>query len=1062
MTYKSGFDHFGLESPFASNALSASAYEAGSSSAEGEQAAPSRGSPLSWLSPAAGAVVANAAATNADDPPKLAEMLAIRGKTRGRFDDPKRDRAVEMDGTRFSAFLSGRSRRDFVTMWLSSHPALEIAARAPEAKLGPGDIAKAWFVIHDVGASGSIADGDHYKTADPRWKNKKSVHGYLNWSGSYAVIQDFDKRAQGTVFEFLSTEGRKICDKKTINIETVPDIEKFKPNQDGSLPPPSSAERYASIGYRALPKGDVANDKFKRTHAYYKWTRESFDTLADLYILASARAGHLLTITAHKEMDRNLARSVIWQERSARELINAGPKQNCRVRPTSSDPPLARARDCPSNPHGDPYAFNMQALYDVITGKLNALGGSQMPAGARYGIHPLRLRRADGRDIMNGDDQLHEFPHQSDPVVKKDGKLKKDQWWIGGSAGESSDEAPWSQAEWSAISSAEADGADEWQSTDTEEVSLFPCGQNQERTGDGLDEEQLAWLEPQREDVGACPHCGRREAALEEGWHDSESDFEADAGFDALPQLLAGSGAASPASWEEHAPALETFEDGESSEAQELHADGQEEHIPALFDGAESGLDNDKLTQVGLDGTALEADVPFGRNEDTLLEAALNAGVEGLAELGRVELENSAAQPTLKLDGFVARKDVAQFAPLGAAAYKAATCVAFTSPAMLFTIRGRLQVTESGLTRPFKKEDRKTFPRLSAVIRARPVNGVSASSGLVVPLKDDGSFDAPVHVVLQQGTWRLSFQVTVEWRGGKIAADATVTGSDLACFVQLVEPHENARLAGQNRFEFLAAVRKMYQPSPDSSLASLFPRVLDKTQKVQPLFAPNSTGGIAYRRYEQGMKIRGEDVDIGHVLVAIEAYRRQGPGASGMPVAWGPAQIETLMTWGGDLGGVLAYVARQKPLLKATAADIPRLLAGKASFADLRGDLDGLNIGAVYDPSSSLAANLTAYYDSPSFRRFHAFVSNALDDAGKPMFGLSAGKPARIDGAGANVVAKWIEYFARAYLVFNGFFSMSDSEVRVALAAIAPGSKESTAIVSYFIDFLNRGLASEP
>jgi hypothetical protein len=426
-------------------------------------------------------------------------------------------------------------------------------------------------------------------------------------------------------------------------------------------------------------------------------------------------------------------------------------------------------------------------------------------------------------------------------------------------------------------------------------------------------------------------------------------------------------------------------------------------------------------------------------------------------------LSNSAPQLTLQLDGVMVRKEVAQFAARGVNAYNAAACAPFTSPTMLVTIRGRLQVTESGLMRPFRRQDRKAFTRLGAVARARPVDGVSASTGQVVRLKDDGSFDAPVQVVLQQGTWRLSLQVTVEWRGGKISANATVTTSDLACFAQMVEKHENARPSGQSRFEFLASVRKMYQPpSPDSALASLFPRILDKTSKVPPLFSRASTGGMAYRRYEQGMKIRGEDVDIGHVLVAIEAHRRQGPGASGMPVAWSPAQIETLLTWGGDLGSVLAYVARNKPLLKATAADIPRLLAANANFADLRGDLDGLNIGAAYDSTLSLAANLSAYYESAKFRRFHGFVNNALDDAGKPIFRLSTAKPAKIDGAGANAVARWIEFFARSYLVINGFFSMSDSEAKVALAAIAPGSKESSAITSYFIDFLNKGLADEP
>ena len=168
------------------------------------------------------------------------------------------------------------------------------------------------------------------------------------------------------------------------------------------------------------------------------------------------------------------------------------------------------------------------------------------------------------------------------------------------------------------------------------------------------------------------------------------------------------------------------------------------------------------------------------------------------------------------------------------------------------------------------------------------------------------------------------------------------------------------------------------------------------------------------------------------------------------------------MTWGGDLGGVLAYVARQKPMLKATVASIPGLLAGKASFADLRGDIDGINIGATYDSSLSLGDNLRKYYEASSFRRFHLFIASAQSDAGKPMFTLNSGKPTTVAPAGRKVIADWIDWFARAYLLFNSYFGMTDDEVKVALAAAAPGSRESDAIVDYFIDFLNRGLAGEP
>jgi hypothetical protein len=358
------------------------------------------------------------------DPPGLQRMLQLPG----RFDDPNRDPAIDKDGTRFDLFLGGRSRRDFASSWLAQRPGLAEAAREPMADLTAGDIAKAWFVIHDVGVTSSLGDR-RFKAADKATK-KASVHGFLNRGGYYAATHDFSTDRKGTVYEFLSRRGKRIAGGTTINIETVPDIENGVADRaDGSHGPPSNADRYASIGYRKARARKVN---------YYKWTNAAFDVLADLYILASARAGHLLTITAHKEMDRNLGRSVIWREYSAAEIRQAANKF------------LKKARDHPSDYHGDPFAFDVQALYDVITRKLNALGGAQMPLGARYGVHPLRLRTADGADVGNGDGQLHEFPHQSDPQVKTDTKLKKPGWWALGSkseaegfADESFDEALW-------------------------------------------------------------------------------------------------------------------------------------------------------------------------------------------------------------------------------------------------------------------------------------------------------------------------------------------------------------------------------------------------------------------------------------------------------------------------------------------------------------------------------------------------------------------------------------------------------------------------------------------
>lgn len=518
------FDSFGLESPFASGG--GTAYE--SEPWSGEEPAGESLSPQAWVTQI-NTQVANAGRTapRADDPPQLADLLKIPG----RFDDPKRDAAMEYDGTRFGAFLLTRDRRQFAAEWLNSHPALAAAAKAPN-ELTAGDIAKGWFVIHDIGAGGSVKDGNLYNPASkhwPRWKKKKAVHGYLNWSGSYAAIQDFDKTANGTVFEFLSPKG-KVCYGRTINIETVPDIEKFNLNPDGSRPPPSHPERYGSIGFGKL--GRKAAAETNRTHAYYKWTNASFDALADLYILTSARAGHLLTVTAHKEVDRNLAKSRLWRDYSAEDFRN--PKG-------WKAPYLLKARDHPSDYHGDPYAFDMQAFYDVVTRKLNALGGLQIPAGARYGIHPARLRKPTGQDIVNGDSQLHEFPHQSDPVVKTDGNIKKNGWWKAAGEGETREEAPWSQGEWMA-SLAEADG---FEAADQEDNEMYGMHEFEDGELDGS--EGLDWLDTQSE-TALCPRCGGQEAWPGEAWSEDEDayehEFEYEGGGAAAAERPGGNGSA--------------------------------------------------------------------------------------------------------------------------------------------------------------------------------------------------------------------------------------------------------------------------------------------------------------------------------------------------------------------------------------------------------------------------------------------------------------------------------------------------------------------------------------
>ncbi len=455
------FDHFGFESPFASGE--------GEASGVGVEAevmfAPDTGffeRPWEQEREAQGDVL------------KLAEMLAIPG----RFDDPKRNPATEKDGTRFDVFLKDGDRAAFVQKWLAACPQLAQAAAEPHGDLKTSDIAKGWFVIHDVGVKSSLSD-TRFKAKDTK---KKSVHGFVNRAGNYAATHDFAKRKSGTIYEFVSKRGKAIAGGKTVNIETVPDIEDVRIKADGTLPAPRNAERYASIGFRR-------NKPAQGQARYYKWTKEAFDVIAGLYILASARAGHLLTLTAHKEMDRNLGRAVIWEEYNAAALAN--PKGSLKKY-------LVAARDRPSDYHGDPYGFDFQALYDVITRKLNALGGTQMPVGARYGINPLRVRKADGEDIGNGDGQKHEFPLQSDPVIKRATGLKKKGWWNSAKSSEAAFEDEFESYEFEGTEQEALDPGHAFEDEESWENPDFESDEQSWSAGD--EEESLAWLDLEEED----------------------------------------------------------------------------------------------------------------------------------------------------------------------------------------------------------------------------------------------------------------------------------------------------------------------------------------------------------------------------------------------------------------------------------------------------------------------------------------------------------------------------------------------------------------------------------
>ena len=95
-----------------------------------------------------------------------------------------------------------------------------------------------------------------------------------------------------------------------------------------------------------------------------------------------------------------------------------------------------------------------------------------------------------------------------------------------------------------------------------------------------------------------------------------------------------------------------------------------------------------------------------------------------------------------------------------------------------------------------------------------------------------------------------------------------------------------SRLAISN---FCHQFEKCSQPAPGSSLAGMFDQFLHRTRKICKLAAIDSAAGRYIRSFEI-LGIGSDRVDIGHVLVGIEASRRQKP-ASVLP--WVPAAHAT-------------------------------------------------------------------------------------------------------------------------------------------------------------------------
>ncbi len=315
--------------------------------------------------------------------------------TLGILRDPKGKRPVDVDGLRFSNFVPPQKRRAVIRelmagIRIAQHEGKKLTAddqKFKEECWKDGDIRTAYFVLHDIANERDVVvkkkvngvmknvtmktgpyapNGNDDRKTTRDFAVGRTASGFVNMNGSVVLVFDMSSTKTGgkkpwSLYRWAANHS--------VAYESFPVCTQDDNDTDKSDDPKNTYDyKHVSIGYD------------ERANTYVKWPTTIIETWAKLYILASARAAHLLTVTTHKEFGQA--------------------------------------------EHGDPRCFDVQVLYDEITKQLNALssaqGGSlQLPVGVRYGINRLRgfdpavLAEGKNRPKNITQPKAWHFPHQS-------------------------------------------------------------------------------------------------------------------------------------------------------------------------------------------------------------------------------------------------------------------------------------------------------------------------------------------------------------------------------------------------------------------------------------------------------------------------------------------------------------------------------------------------------------------------------------------------------------------------------------------------------------------------
>ena len=381
-------------------------------------------------------------------------------------------------------------------------------------------------------------------------------------------------------------------------------------------------------------------------------------------------------------------------------------------------------------------------------------------------------------------------------------------------------------------------------------------------------------------------------------------------------------------------------------------------------------------------------------------------------------------------------------------------------------LAGRILMLDAatGISRASTAADLRNLGATNAQAKARlgGRSGLASSTAHVATINHDGTFETETYLVSDGSSGFMAFDVSVDLaRGAVLSTRLELERIDLENFLARVDAAEQRKPTGQTTLQFLASLRKIFQGGPSDPLGGLFDSVLFRFRKVPPLFQAGSLEHRELKRF-QTLLAGGSLIDISHVLTGIEGSPAQKPDLGTRQHGLEPRLV---VTWSGDLGSALAEYANRfaRSLAADQVPDVQQELDARASRSDLLGDVDGINLGASYDPAKTVKQNLLAYYTQASGRRFHLFIDNSTKDGqGLPLVALRPGsRPPRLTASSRATIARHVREFAAPMVRLKYLNQLSGDQSTIVVSILEPDSLEMEIVVDHFVRFLEAGLARE-